>query len=73
MITRRGVMNKTEAYKGFTISWQEPPQTGAKWTANVGSEDRHLFILMGKVVVIDGGTRGEMIAEAKKYIDKLFG
>lgn len=68
-------MNKTEVYKGCTISWQEPPQTSAKSTANVASEDHHLYALMGRhgAEVIDGGTRDEMIVEAKKYIDELLG
>ena len=66
-------MNKTEAHRGFTISWQEPPQTAAKWTGNVGSEAPHLHALMGRhgSEVIDGRNRDDMIAKAKKYIDSL--
>ena len=68
-------MNKTELYQGFTISWQEPPQTSVKWTANVTSKDRHLYDLMGRhgAEVVDGNTVDEMLANAKRYIDKLFG
>lgn len=68
-------MNKDETYKGFTISWQEPPLTSAKWTANVASEDPHLYALMGQhgAKVIDGQTRDAMIAAAKRYIDELRG
>jgi len=75
MITRDGVVNKTELYKGFTISWQESPQTSAKWTANVASEDCHLYDLMGRhgAEVVDGNNRDEMLVNAKRYIDKLFG
>jgi hypothetical protein len=68
-------MNKTELYKGFTISWQEPPQTSAKWTANVASEDRRLYDLMGRkgAEIIDGNTRDEMLIKARQYVDKLLG
>jgi hypothetical protein len=71
---KRG-MNKTELYKDFTISWQEPPQTSAKWTANVASEDRHLYELMGRhgAEVVDSSNRNEMLGNAKRYIDKLLG
>ena len=37
MATMTGVSNKTEDYRGFTISRQEPPMTSAQWTANVAS------------------------------------
>jgi len=72
-ITMTGVTNKTEDYKGFTISWQEPPITSAKWTANVATDSLRLFALLGRngAKVIDGRTRDEMITEAKKYIDGL--
>ena len=74
MITRDGVMNKSEAYKGFTIVWQEPPVTSRKWTAIVTSDDRHLCALMGcrGVEVIDGSSRDEMLVAAKN-IDGLLG
>ncbi len=69
------VVNKTEDYRGFTICWQEPPQTSAKWTANVASDSPHLFALIGGngSKVIDGRTRDHMIANAKRYIDSLLG
>ncbi len=68
-------MTKTEVYRDFTISWQEPPLTSANWTANVASEDRHLNGLMRRhgAKVIEGRTREEMIVNAKKYIDNLLG
>jgi hypothetical protein len=68
-------MTKTEVYKGFTISWQEPPLTGANWTANVASEHPHLNNLMRRhgAEVIEGRTREEMIGNAKRYIDNLLG
>jgi hypothetical protein len=56
---------KTETYKGYVISWQEPPITTAKWTANVGPDG-----IQGSKV-IDGQTCEEMITKAKAYIDSL--
>ncbi|HJW42618.1 MAG TPA: hypothetical protein VJ476_15490 [Rhizomicrobium sp.] len=68
-------MNMTEDYRGFVISWQEPPRTSAAWTANVASEEPDLYALMGGrgAKVIDGQTRGDMIAASKKYVDGLLG
>jgi hypothetical protein len=68
-------VNCSEAYRGFTIGWQEPPLTSAAWTANnVASDDPSLNVLMGirGSKVIDRHTRDEMIALAKAYIDSLF-
>ena len=47
----------------------------ATWTANIASEDRHLYALMGGrgAKIIDGRSRDEMIAAAKIYIDELLG
>jgi len=73
-ITPTGVAAKSEPYRGFTISWQEPPVTSAKWTANVASDSMQLNALTGRngAAVIDGRTREEMLAAAKKYVDDLF-
>jgi hypothetical protein len=65
------VTDKTEDYKGFIISWQEPPLTSAKWTANVATENRHLLALIKGAGIIDGRTREDMLAKAKQYIDDL--
>jgi hypothetical protein len=48
--------------------------TSAKWTANVASESSQLYALMGRngAQPIDGRTRQQMLANAKKYIDGLF-
>jgi hypothetical protein len=73
-------MNRAEIYRGFEISWEEPPLTSAQWTANVASDDPALYDKMCRyrggrhgAEVIDGGTREEMHANAKAYIDKLLG
>ena len=65
--------NESQDYRGFTITWPDPPFTSAKWTANVASESLHLFNLMGRsgAEIIDGRTRNEMLANAQRYIDKL--
>lgn len=47
----------------------------ATWTANIASEDRHLYALMGGrgAKIVDGRSSDEMIAAAKTYIDGLLG
>lgn len=68
------IANETKNYKGFTISWREPDFAGAKWTANVTSEEAHRAALLRHgVQIIEGQNRDEMIAQSKEYIDSLFG
>ena len=69
-----GVVKEIKGYRGFIISWQEPPLTSAKWTANIESESPHLaaFLRHG-VEIIDGRNRVDMVARAKSFIDNLFG
>jgi len=68
-------MKQAEIYKQFEISWQEPPHTTAGWVGNVASEHPHLYALMRRngSQVIEGRTRDEMIANARRYIDGLTG
>jgi hypothetical protein len=72
-ITMPGVENRTEEYRGYQITWQEPPMSGANWSANVATESAFLFALMRRnsSKVIQGRTRDDMLAEAKAYIDTL--
>jgi hypothetical protein len=72
-ITMPGVTLKEETYRGFQISWQEPPIN--KWTANVASESLSLMHLMKQngSKIIEGRDSDDMIAAAKKYIDTLLG
>jgi hypothetical protein len=72
-ITMPGVTHHNENYKGFIISWQEPPLTGGIWAANVATESLQLFSLMGHngAEVIQAQTRDAMIAQAKQYVDRL--
>ena len=75
-ITRPGVTDKSEEYRGFIISWDEPPMWGRdQWTANVASESPHLLSLMRQngAKVIEGRTRDEMLGKTKQYIDGLLG
>jgi|HubBroStandDraft_6_1064221.scaffolds.fasta_scaffold492582_1 hypothetical protein len=73
-ITRPGVADKSDDYKGFIISWDEPPMFPDAWRANVASESLSLLALMKQSgsKVIEGRDRDDMIAAAKKYIDGLF-
>jgi hypothetical protein len=74
-ITMPGVTLKDENYRGFIISWQEPPTMGNGWTANVATDSPHLLSLIGRngSEVIQAQTRDEMIAKARQYIDRLLG
>jgi hypothetical protein len=61
-------------YRGFSISWQEPPLTPDKWAAIVTSEStslRHL-VQRGGAKIVQGGTRCEMLADAERHIDGLY-
>lgn len=64
---------KSESYRGYEISWVEPPLTSAGWTVNVASEDRALYALMRQPgsEVITRPTRDAAVAAAKIYIDGL--
>lgn len=72
-ITITRIVNGTENYRGFTISWEEPGVADATWTANVTSRAVHLAALLRRgVEIIEGPDRGQMIANSKRYIDSLF-
>jgi hypothetical protein len=73
-ITMPGVTLKDLDYRGFLISWQEPPMMG-RWTANVATNELNLLPLMKQngSKIIDGRNHDDMIAASKKYIDGLFG
>jgi hypothetical protein len=72
-ITMPGVTHKTENYRGFIISWREPPMMGDGRTANVATDSRQLLSLMGRngAEVINAPTSDEMITKAQRYIDRL--
>lgn len=74
-ITMPGVVHEEEGYRGFIISWQEPPMMGNGWTANVATNSAQLLALMGSggAKPILARTRDEMKAQAKQYIDDLLG
>jgi hypothetical protein len=67
------LITKSENYRGFSISWLEPPTTSAKWTANVTSESPQLYGLTGLngAQIIDGRTRDDMLDNARGYINNL--
>jgi hypothetical protein len=64
-------MEKRE-YRGFVLSWHEPPLTGAAWVVNVAAEVRGLQSGIGNgAEVIPGPSRDEAIAKAMTYVDGL--
>src|ERR1700689_5762004 len=71
-ITIPRIVNATEKYRGFTMSWAKPAFAGEKWTANVTSEATHLSALLRRgVEIIEGRDRDQMIANCRRYIDSL--
>lgn len=67
-------MHRTEIYRGFEISWEDPPLTSDRWTVNIASNDPPLMAMLGSSAkVIDAATRDETIAKAKRSIDHLLG
>lgn len=58
-------------YKGYEGRFPKIPIFPNKWTINLSSNDRHLFTKIGGNVVIDGRTRDEAIANAKRHVDEL--
>ncbi len=72
-ITIPGVTLKEDSYRGFVISWQEPPMIGRIWSANVATNSPQLLPLMRRSgsQVIEAQTREEMLAKARQYIDRL--
>jgi hypothetical protein len=59
-------------YRGFVISWLEPPLASDKWTANIATENASFLRRMSRgPTVITGRTRVEMFARARSWIDRL--
>ena len=53
-------------YRGFIVSWEEPPVSANKWDINVSPEDREK---LGKTEGITGATLEDAWAKARKFID----
>jgi len=58
-------------YKGYEGRFPKIPMFSNKWTINLSSNDRRLFTKIGGNAVIDGRTREEVIANAKRHVDEL--
>ena len=63
------LMPQEEQYKGFVITWPEPPQTGAGWTLNISSDDPMLFATLGQTVVMNAPTLEQALEKARLSID----
>ena len=53
-------------YKGFVITWVEPPVSAHKWVLNINAEDKAGLTKLGRTEVIKGATLDEAMAKAKK-------
>ena len=59
-------------YRGYEIRFPKVPMFPNRWTINLCSNDRRLFTkLGGRNIVIDGHSRDDAIAKAKRYVDEL--
>jgi len=59
---------RERCYKGFIVSWKEPPVSANKWAITVSPEDPGT---LGKTQLITGDTLEEAWAKARKFIDEL--
>jgi alkanesulfonate monooxygenase SsuD/methylene tetrahydromethanopterin reductase-like flavin-dependent oxidoreductase (luciferase family) len=66
------LMQRAKSYKGFVMTWSEPPETSDRRTINIGSDDRRLFAKLGRSSkVVAGATLEEALEKAKRFIDSL--
>lgn len=67
-------MERAKEYRGYALSWQEPPAISRAWVVNVTSDNRDLQEMIGKSsAAFSGLTRDDAIADAKAFVDKLLG
>ena len=57
---------RERCYRGFIISWEEPPVSADKWDINVSPEVRGK---RGVTEAITGATLKDAWAKARKFID----
>jgi len=57
---------RARCYRGFIVSWEEPPVSANKWDINVSPEDREN---LGKTEAITGATLEDAWANARRFID----
>jgi hypothetical protein len=66
------VVKKREKYRGYVMSWQEPPMTSHARAVNLASDSPDLQIkLSNSGKIITGQSPSEAIANAKRFIDGL--
>jgi hypothetical protein len=65
------MQTREKRYKGFVISWVEPPETGAKWTLNISAEGRAHSSKLGRTMVIEAVILEAALDKAEQFIDSL--
>jgi hypothetical protein len=56
---------RSEAYRGFSISWLDPPLNPDRWTSNITTEDASYLRIMSRgATVVNGRTCTEMLARS---------
>jgi hypothetical protein len=60
-------------YKGFVITWVEPPVSAHEWVLNINAKnkDEAGHTKLARTGVIKGATLDEAMAKAKQFIDEL--
>jgi hypothetical protein len=66
-------MTKSEPYRGFILSWDDPPLLGSSWQVIVATEDDRLFPLLRRLAspVMSGTDFTDVLQQAKLAIDTL--
>jgi hypothetical protein len=59
---------RERCYRGFIVSWEEPPISANKWDLNVSPE---AWEKLEKTEVITGATLEDAWAKARKFINEL--
>jgi hypothetical protein len=63
------MQNKEEPYRGYMLSWQEPPRTSAGYEININPTDRAKF---SRIKEMPPNRSLEMAsAAARVYVDEL--
>ena len=63
---RSEITTRADHYKGFVITWVEPPVSAHKWVLNINAEDKAGLTKLGRTEVIKGATLDEAMAKAKR-------
>jgi len=70
-VAHDALMQRTELYKGFIMTWSDPPVNSSQWLINIGPGDRTLLAKLGRTKVINAPILEEALENTKQFIDSL--